>query len=45
VLLEDVPVPAKREVVISLPSFAAGFYFLQLQAEDGRLLVKKIWVR
>ena len=44
IVLEDIPVSARSEVVFELPGLSAGLYFLQLQAEDGRLLVKKIWV-
>jgi hypothetical protein len=45
VVLDGIPVSARREVSFELPGLVAGLYFLQLQAEDGRLLVKKIWVK
>jgi hypothetical protein len=45
IVLDGIPVSARREVSFELPGLAPGLYFLQLQAEDGRLLVKKIWIK
>jgi hypothetical protein len=45
IVLDGIPVSARREVSFELPGLAPGLYFLQLQGEDGRLLVKKIWVK
>jgi hypothetical protein len=45
IVLDGIPVSARREVNFELPGLAPGLYFLQLQGEDGRLLVKKIWIK
>jgi hypothetical protein len=45
IVLDGIPVSARREVSFELPGLAPGLYFLQLQGEDGRRLVKKIWIK
>jgi hypothetical protein len=45
IVLDGIPVSARSEVSFELPGLAPGLYFLQLQGEDGRLLVKKVWIK
>jgi hypothetical protein len=45
VLLEEITVPANREIEIQAQTLQPGVYFLQLETEDRKVLVKKVLVR
>lgn len=45
ILLDEIPIPANREVEIQAQLLNPGLYFLQLETEDRRVLVKKVLVK
>ena len=45
ILLDEISVPANREIEIQAQPLQPGVYFLQLEAEDRKVLVKKVLVR
>ncbi|MFN3999612.1 T9SS type A sorting domain-containing protein [Algoriphagus sp.] len=45
VLLEEITIPANREIEIQAQTLQPGIYFLQLETEDRKVVVKKILVR
>ncbi|OOG69586.1 FG-GAP-like repeat-containing protein [Algoriphagus sp. A40] len=45
VILDEINIPANREVEIQTQVLNPGLYFLQLEAEDRQVLTKKILIR
>jgi hypothetical protein len=45
ILLDELTIPANREVDIQAQGLNPGLYFLQLETEDRKVLVKKVLVR
>ncbi len=45
ILLEEIQIPANREVEIQAQGLNPGIYFLQLETEDRKVVVKKVLVR
>lgn len=45
ILLQDIQIPANREIEIQEPTLQPGVYFLQLKTEDRKVVVKKVLVQ
>jgi hypothetical protein len=45
ILLEEIQIPANREIEIQAQTLQPGVYFLQLETVDGKVLVKKVLLR
>ncbi|GAB2491741.1 T9SS type A sorting domain-containing protein [Algoriphagus taiwanensis] len=45
ILIEEIQIPANREVEIQAQTLQPGLYFLQLETEDRKVVVKKVMVR
>lgn len=45
ILLEEISIPANREVEIQAQTLQPGLYFLQLETEDRKVVVKKVLMR
>ncbi|OYX19449.1 MAG: hypothetical protein B7Z16_07715 [Algoriphagus sp. 32-45-6] len=45
ILIEEILIPANREVEIQAQTLQPGLYFLQLETEDRKVVVKKLLVR
>lgn len=45
ILLEEITIPANREIEIKAQPLQPGVYFLQLETEDRKVVVKKVLVR
>ena len=45
ILLDEITIPANREIEIQIQALNPGIYFLQLETEDRKVLVKKVLVR
>ena len=45
ILLDEITIPANREVEIQAQTLQPGLYFLQLETEDRKVVVKKVLVR
>lgn len=45
ILMEKITIPANREIEIQGQTLQPGMYFLQLETEDRKVLVKKVLVR
>lgn len=45
ILLDEITIPANREIEIQAQTLQPGLYFLQLETENRKVLVKKILVR
>ena len=45
ILLDEITIPANREIEIQAQALQPGVYFLQLETEDRKVVVKKVLVR
>lgn len=45
ILLDEITIPANREIEIQTQALKPGVYFLQLETDDRKVLVKKLLVR
>jgi hypothetical protein len=45
ILLDEITIPANREIEIQAQPLQPGLYFLQLETEDRKVVVKKVLVR
>jgi hypothetical protein len=45
ILLDEIQIPANREIEIQTQTLQPGVYFLQLETEDRKVVVKKVLVR
>lgn len=45
ILLDEITIPANREIEIQTQALQPGVYFLQLETDDRKVLVKKLLVR
>ena len=45
ILLDEIQIPANREIEIQAQALQPGVYFLQLETEDRKVVVKKVLVR
>ena len=45
ILMDQLDIPANREVIFPTQTLAPGLYFLQLESEFRKVLVKKIWIK
>jgi hypothetical protein len=45
ILLDEITIPANREIEIQAQLLQPGLYFLQLETEDRKVVVKKVLVR
>jgi len=45
ILLDEISIPANREIEIQAQTLQPGVYFLQLETEDRKVVVKKVLVR
>ncbi|PZV83429.1 putative secreted protein (Por secretion system target) [Algoriphagus aquaeductus] len=45
ILLDEITIPANREIEIQTQALLPGVYFLQLETDDRKVLVKKVLVR
>nr|WP_287936117.1 T9SS type A sorting domain-containing protein [Algoriphagus sp.] len=45
ILLDEITIPANREIEIQTQALKPGVYFLQLETDDRKVLVKKVLVR
>lgn len=45
IVLDEIQIPANREIEIQAQALQPGIYFLQLETEDRKVVVKKILVR
>lgn len=45
ILLDEITIPANREITIQAQPLQPGLYFLQLETEDRKVVVKKVLIR
>lgn len=45
ILLDEIIIPANREITIQAQPLQPGLYFLQLETEDRKVVVKKVLIR
>lgn len=45
ILLDDIQIPSNREIEIQAQALQPGVYFLQLETEDRKVVVKKVLLR
>lgn len=45
ILLDEITIPANREIEIQAQTLQPGVYFLQLKTEDRKVVVKKVLIR
>jgi len=45
ILLDEITIPPNREIEIQAQTLQPGLYFMQLETEDKKVIVKKVLVR